>query len=172
MIAIKPFVESDKDLPARHQRDRSPQVKQKPCHGFPRALTNPPPRKLLWAASSAGTGSRVNVMLDKSVFSAQLRHSSQEMGLVANLLVPTNLHALRKGAAADVAHLPAASNLAGFVTHEVRQFLNHSNSTFAHGVTERYLGDFTREFWNARVGLKGIYRWWPVGLGFDCLMYA
>lgn len=111
-------------------------------------------------------------MLDKSVFSAQLRHSSQEMGLVANLLVPTNLHALRKGAAADVAQLPAARNRAGFVTHEVRQFLNYSNSTFAHGVTKRYLGDFTRKVLECPGGIEGNISLVAGRTGFSCLMYA
>lgn len=46
---------------------------------------------------------------------------------------------------------PAASNGAGFATQEVRQFLDHSNHTFANGVTERYTGGVTREFWNDRV---------------------
>lgn len=91
------------------------------------------------------------MVLDKPAHSGQLRRSLKEMGLVANLLVPTNLHALRNGAASDVAHLPAASNGAGLATHEVRQFLNHSNKAFAHGITEDYVGDVTWEFWNARV---------------------
>ncbi|MCJ1270462.1 hypothetical protein MMC22_010359 [Lobaria immixta] len=46
---------------------------------------------------------------------------------------------------------PAASNGAGFATQEVRQFLDHSNHTFANGVMERYTGGVTREFWNDRV---------------------
>ena len=71
--------------------------------------------------------------------------------MVANLLVPTTLHALRHGAAADVAHLPKARNGAGFATLEVCQFLNHSNRSFTNVVTEQYTGDMTREFWNDRV---------------------
>ncbi|MCJ1260170.1 hypothetical protein MMC22_000029 [Lobaria immixta] len=91
------------------------------------------------------------VKLDKPARIGQLQRNLQEIGLVANLLVPTTLHALRHEAAADVAHLPAARNGMGIAIPEVRQFLNHSNRSFANGVTEQYTGDVTRKFWNDRV---------------------
>ncbi|KAK9329720.1 hypothetical protein V1520DRAFT_327131 [Lipomyces starkeyi] len=48
-------------------------------------------------------------------------------------------HAIRLGAAQDIAHLAQAEAL-GFTTNEVRQSLGHTNNAFQQGITEAYAG--------------------------------
>lgn len=83
------------------------------------------------------------------------------MGLASNILTRVNCHTLRREAVQDVAHLPSASNGAGFVSNEIRQALGHGNAPFSHGITQAYVGCETREFYNNRAERQYINPWTP-----------
>jgi len=114
------------------------------------------PHRPLLTAIKAKTMKTVN--LDQPANPSQMLRTVKEMGLISNLLSPVTLHALRYGAAQDVAHLPR-NHAAGFVDDTVRQSLGHSNDAMHRGVTEMYAGSHTRETYNDRAAAKFSHVW-------------
>lgn len=89
--------------------------------------------------------------LDKPASTGQLSHSIKHMGLAAGMFDRAYVHALRLGAARDVAHLPSAMfDRSGLTSEVVRQTLHHSETSFKTGVTESYVGGLSAEVYNAR----------------------
>jgi hypothetical protein len=80
----------------------------------------------------------------------QLSGTIREMGLISNILSRVYTHAMRSGAIRDIAHLPKTNESFGVTTDEHRQFLHHSRQTMNDGITERYVGEHTRELFNER----------------------
>lgn len=86
--------------------------------------------------------------------------SIKQMGIISNILSRVYVHALRTGAARDIAHLPTADS-AGFTTMQVAQSLRHSNNTFQAGITAKYVGEPSRETYNDRAERKYESIWGP-----------
>lgn len=84
----------------------------------------------------------------RSASTTQLDGTIKEMAIVANVVGRIHSHALRSGAARDIAHLPKSANAEGVTTDEVRQSLGHATGSRA--VTENYIGGVTRDFYSAR----------------------
>jgi len=85
---------------------------------------------------------------------AQLNSTVKEMGLVSNILGRVHLHALRLGAARDVAHLPrSVTDGSGVTTDREKQYLDHNNRGTR--PTARYVGDPTYEMYNRRADNQG-----------------
>lgn len=94
--------------------------------------------------------------LDKPASADQISCSIKKVGLVSNVLTPMTCHALRRGAAQDIAHLPSTKDGAGLVLNEVRQSLGHTAVAFNKGTNQTYTGHATREFYNDRIGQQCI----------------
>lgn len=105
----------------------------------------------------------LHIELDHPAGIDQLYQSIMRMGIISNVLTRVYTHALRIGAAKDVAHLPKDKDKdgAGFSTNSVRQSLNHTNASRQRGVTDAYAGHPTREFYNARVDREYENLWGP-----------
>ncbi|KAK9315813.1 hypothetical protein V1524DRAFT_414929 [Lipomyces starkeyi] len=83
--------------------------------------------------------------LDKPAGAQQLLQSVKQMRVVSNILTRVYTHAIRLGAAQDVAHLPHS--------------LGHTNNAFQKGITEAYAGSHTREFYNDRAKREFVHHW-------------
>ena len=94
--------------------------------------------------------------LTKVAVNAQLLKPIKLMGLTSNILKRVYVHALRSGAARDLAYLPKSNEGSGFSTDEIRQTLGHSAATAFHGTTDEYVGGTSREDWNARAKNKSV----------------
>lgn len=99
-----------------------------------------PDRPVVTAFTTRGEKS---CQLDKPAGIDQVLQSTKMMGIVANIMTRVHPHALRLGAAKDIARLLPATSGWGFVTGEVRQALAHN--AFQRGVTETYAGPPTRQ---------------------------
>lgn len=91
--------------------------------------------------------------LRESARSGQLAPTIEEMGLIANVLGRVHPHALRLGAARDLAHLPkpkAGNSGHGYLTPKVQQYLDHVDPT----TSQRYIGEITQEVYNDRADNK------------------
>ena len=89
--------------------------------------------------------------LDQPATTYQLLDTIKEMGAVAGMLDRAYAHALRLGAARDVAHLPSkVADGTGLLSENVRQSLGHTYATMHSGVTEEYVGGSSLELYNAR----------------------
>ena len=112
-----------------------------------------PQRPVLCGFGGANQTLTLDTPADVSSITDTLKH----MGRVSGLLSDVYSHAIRYGAARDIAHLKTAGGQ-GEITESVRQAMGHSNSTMMAGVTEDYVGDSTREFFNERAAAQTVYR--------------
>ena len=87
-------------------------------------------------------------LLDVPATPTQLLSTVKEMGLLAGMLDRAYTHAIRFGAARDVAHLPSTAAGMGFTNDQVRQSMGHTAQSMWNGTTNEYVGDPTREFYN------------------------
>lgn len=89
--------------------------------------------------------------LDKAARPAQMCDSIRDMALAAGMVDRAYTHALRCGAARDVAHLPASvTDGTGLATESVRRFLGHTHKSTTAGTTDAYLGGPSTQLYNAR----------------------
>ena len=114
--------------------------------------------------SASATEGTIGCRLDKPAQINQVLQSTQMMGVAASILTQVHPHALRLGAAKDVAHLSSATSGSGFATGEVRQALGYSQAAFMQGLTEMYVGAPTRKFFNPKVEQEHVNQW---GSGFS-----
>nr|POE66627.1 hypothetical protein CFP56_76692 [Quercus suber] len=81
------------------------------------------------------------------------------MGIVAGMLSRAYTHALRNGAARDIANLPNLTlQEGGFSSDLVRQSIGHTAGTSNSGITERYVGGHSADIWHDRVTNPKIHR--------------
>lgn len=113
-------------------------------------------RRIVWLFPQrpvlpAFANSPLRCELDKPASPGQMLISIRKMGLVAGMLDRAYGHALRHGAARDLAHLPTGSfEGSGVATDSVRQSIGHTQKTMAAGVTEHYVGGSSAELYNSR----------------------
>ncbi|OQD77494.1 hypothetical protein PENDEC_c002G00680 [Penicillium decumbens] len=88
----------------------------------------------------------------------QISATVKEMGEATSMLHRVYPHALRSGAAKDMAHLPSSEfDGQGATTAHIQAIMGHQNPA----VTRRYVGDPTFMTWNARAENKHIDRTAP-----------
>ncbi|KAF2220819.1 hypothetical protein BDZ85DRAFT_251402 [Elsinoe ampelina] len=91
------------------------------------------------------------LILDKPAGAPFINESVQQMGKIAGILSAVYAHALRRGYARDIAHLP--KDFDGTTTTGVRESLDH-NLNFAPAVTSPYIGGISNEFNSLRASNK------------------
>lgn len=98
-------------------------------------------------------------LLDQPARPDQLLLSIRQMALIAGTVDLVYTHALRHGAARDVAHLRmGAIEGVGFANDTVRQSLGHWSRALASGVTEGYTGGTSADLYNARATNAKVHR--------------
>ncbi|KAK0103826.1 hypothetical protein ONS95_005825 [Cadophora gregata] len=105
------------------------------------------PNKPVVAAIVPGHCSFLDV--NKPATTSQMRSTIHAMSLKARVAVSMTPHDLRRGAVADLAHLPAGS-LNGNATADVAMHVGHKMTTFKRDVTTAYAGPSDISTWNLR----------------------
>jgi len=73
------------------------------------------------------------------------------MAVISGILTPVTTHDIRRGAAQDIAHLPAPKDGSGFTTTKLDSPLAiPPTSSYSKGITQEYVGAPTRNFYNDR----------------------
>lgn len=88
--------------------------------------------------------------LDRPAKTANVTESIREMGFRSGSLKCMYSHALRNGAARDVAHLQRTGCETGSNDHAVRAQLGHSIVTHSKGTTDKYIGESSRDWYAER----------------------
>jgi len=114
-----------------------------------------PSRRVIWTSPDLPVLTQIarkpsRCDLTRPAPSQQLYETIKQMGLISSILTRTYMHAVRLGAARDIAHLPNPTRVSGACTDEVRQYLGHRANTGAAGITEQYVGGSSREYYNDR----------------------
>jgi len=118
----------------------------------------------------AFTSRPLRCVLDQPASYTQLWWTIREMGLIAGMLDRCYAHALRKGAARDLAHLPgSAFDGKGVTTEIVRQSIGHNATTLSKGVTEAYVGGMSADAFSARAANLVSHRREPAFAAVDAV---
>jgi len=104
-------------------------------------------------------GGKGLLQLDKPASAGQACDTLKAMALIGGMLDRAYTHALRSGAARDLAHLKhAAFDGSGMANSNVRQSLSHTHAAYTSGVTEGYTGGSTSEHWSLRAAQSKLHR--------------
>lgn len=95
--------------------------------------------------------------LDRPARADQINQTVQELGLVSGMLTRTSSHALRRGAARDIAFAPP-DVIQPAALETARQALGHSMAARMSDVTERYVGDMRSDLYSARAASSTYHR--------------
>jgi len=89
----------------------------------------------------------------------QLLDTLKAMALIGGMLDRAYLHAIRSGAARNLAYLKdAAFDGTSIVNSNVRESLAHTHAALTSSVTEGYTRGPTLELWNLRAAQSNLYR--------------
>ncbi|KAK7707157.1 hypothetical protein SLS64_007367 [Diaporthe eres] len=80
----------------------------------------------------------------------------KQMGLLSGMLSRVYAHSLRLGALRDYAHLPKTASNTTASTDDLRKFAGHTHTAMTKGVTEKYVGDLARDYYNDRAENGGV----------------
>jgi hypothetical protein len=127
-----------------------------------------PSKEVQWLKPDAPVLTAINISpkcsldLSHPASTRQLNDTLKRMGLVAGLLSRVYTHAIRAGAARDIAHLTTkqtSGKTLGLGT--ARNALGHTHNALSNGVTELYTGEETLAYFNARAAREYTDRWGP-----------
>ncbi|KAK4959276.1 hypothetical protein LTR10_004078 [Elasticomyces elasticus] len=109
--------------------------------------------------------SRHKLALDKPAGTDQVNDTIKRMGVVSDLIGRVHSHALRSGAARDIASLPKtavnAEDRPGFNADNLKDSLGHSVQAAASGLSRAYAGNSAIDFYAARAAAKANHKTLP-----------
>lgn len=112
-----------------------------------------------WSSNTSALDSTDRVELQYPATPFQLRDTIKQMGLLAGIMDRIYMHATRKGAARDFAHLPAgALSGSGLTNDETRQLMHHTHTAMRSGVTDSYIGGLSANVFNIRAQHAGVHK--------------
>ncbi|KAI1348624.1 hypothetical protein F5Y01DRAFT_328306 [Xylaria sp. FL0043] len=133
---------------------RTGAVKQTSWHELRQAISKR--KKLIWAhpgrpvLCAVKPGPYLSLDVKKPLRARSNARILREISIVGGVVQPIIPHDIRRGAAKEVARLPADLGRVG-VTESARLLLGHSFATAESGITQDYIGDLELDIWTSRV---------------------
>lgn len=94
--------------------------------------------------------------LDVVTTPGKILNTIKQMGIISGMLSRVYAHSLRLGALRDYAHLPKSASKAVASTDDIRKFAGHNYTSMTKGVTDQYVGDIARDYYNDRAENGGV----------------